>query len=76
MRRFDVFRRWFLKEILQVESTNSIILLPIEKLEPRYRDIFPRIPLVPPSGINQLFLSPTLGAPEIVVPGIAPRLHF
>jgi len=44
-------------------------VLPIEELEPRYRDVPPDQPVEAPKGISVLYLSPTLGAPEIVVPG-------
>ena len=70
--RIDVFRRWFNREILKPHVQNTIIMLPIEKLEARYReDAGNWIPLTPPSGLNVLFLSPALEAPEIVVPSMS-----
>jgi hypothetical protein len=69
MRRFDVFRKWFLEHIMGEGKRNSLMILPIETLEARYRDTPTTIPITPPKGISVLFLSPTLGSPELVVPG-------
>lgn len=69
MEKFTTFRKWFYEEILKPEKQNAIMVLPIEMLEPRYRDQPPAVPSIPPSGLSVLYLSPTLGAPEIVVPG-------
>ncbi|RYO26794.1 hypothetical protein AA0111_g7852 [Alternaria arborescens] len=66
--RYSVYKDWFLKHILRPEETRTIVVLPIEELEPRYRDIPPVLPIEAPKGINVLYLSPILGAPEIVVP--------
>jgi len=68
LRRFDVFREWFLDNILKPKEQKAIMLLPIEMLEPRYRDDPPGAPSVPPKSINVLYLSPALLGPELVVP--------
>lgn len=67
--RYSVYKDWFLKHILRSKETRTIVVLPIEELEPRYRDVPPVQPIEAPKGINVLYLSPILGAPEIVVPG-------
>jgi hypothetical protein len=67
--RYNVYKDWFIKHILRTQETKTIVVLPIEELEPRYRDVPPEQPVEVPKGISVLYLSPTLGAPEIVVPG-------
>ncbi|KAJ4299616.1 hypothetical protein N0V90_004862 [Kalmusia sp. IMI 367209] len=66
--RYKVFKQWFIEKIMQPDEMRTIIVLPIETLEPRYRDVTPDLPIEPPKGLSVLYLSPTLGAPEIVVP--------
>ena len=70
LKRFAIFRQWFIDEIMQTKKQRAFMILPIEKLEPRYRDKPPEIPSVPPTSINVLFISPTLGGPELTVPGM------
>ena len=31
-------RMWFFREVMQVETYNPIVLIPIENISPRYRD--------------------------------------
>ena len=68
MTKFDTYKRWFMKNIFQVDRQEAFMVLPIEKLEPRYRDEPAILPRESPKGINPLFLSPALGTPEVVVP--------
>ncbi|KAL9609127.1 MAG: hypothetical protein Q9167_006088 [Letrouitia subvulpina] len=69
LEKFEIFRTWFLQNIMDIENKNTIIVLPIEKdLKPIYRDDPPAIPSVPAAGLGSLHLSPLLGAPELVVP--------
>jgi hypothetical protein len=70
LKRFAVFRQWLIDEILQTKRQRAVMILPIERLEPRYRDRPPEIPSVPPTSINVLFISPTLGGPELTVPSM------
>jgi len=65
---YAVYKDWFIRNILRPDQTRTIVVLPIEELEPRYRDVPPDQPVETPKGISVLYLSPTLGAPEIVVP--------
>lgn len=72
MARFHVFKNWFLSEILNVDNWRAIMILPIETLSPRYRDVPPDKKSKPPHSINELWLSPITGCPELVVPGESP----
>lgn len=36
--RLDVYRKWFCQEVMQVEKHDSIVIIPIENISPRYRD--------------------------------------
>ncbi|KAL9623536.1 MAG: hypothetical protein Q9160_002217 [Pyrenula sp. 1 TL-2023] len=68
MARFHVFKGRFLTEILNIEKRRAIMILPIETLSPRYRDVPPDKKSEPPRSINELWLSPIAGCPELVVP--------
>lgn len=67
IQRLEVYKTWFLQHVLQVGARGAIIVLPIANVEPNYRDKTPGAPFSQ-SGFDPLFLSPILGAPEIVVP--------
>ena len=83
--RLKVFKRWFLDKVMCVDKYTSFMVLPIEEIVPRYRDEPPpcvpdllmllhkspnvfRSPIMP-KGIGMLDIAPTLGAPELVIPG-------
>lgn len=70
MRKVEVFRSWFLHQIMAIDEQNTLVLLPIEKLESRYRDETPALPSEAPKGVSMLFVSPALKAPELVVPSM------
>ena len=36
--RLKVYREWFVREVMQVKKFNSIVIIPIENISPRYRD--------------------------------------
>ena len=36
--RLDVYRKWVSQEVMQVEKHDSIVIIPIENISPRYRD--------------------------------------
>ena len=36
--RINVYREWFVREVMQVNKFNSIVIIPIENISPRYRD--------------------------------------
>ena len=72
--RLEMYRSWFLNEILCVYSSNSLLILPISEVKPDYRDAAPvtheysrKIPL---NIFDNQCLSPILGAPEIVLPSM------
>ena len=36
--RLGVYRKWFFREVMQVDKHDSIVIVPIENISPRYRD--------------------------------------
>ena len=36
--RLKVYGEWFVGEVMQVKKFNSIVIIPIENVSPRYRD--------------------------------------
>ena len=48
------------------------MILPVETLSPRYRDVPPEKKSEPPQSINELWLSPIAGCPELIVPSKLP----
>lgn len=67
MKRLELHKTSFLKEIMRPTEQFTLLVLPIANVEPTYRDITPS-PTSPPTGFDQLFVSPILGAPDMVVP--------
>ncbi|KAH8588673.1 amidase signature domain-containing protein [Bisporella sp. PMI_857] len=72
--RLEVYREWCSREILRVGKYDTVILIPIENISPRYRDE-PLGKLVKaanmyfnPVGVPMLFPAPILKAPEFTVP--------
>ncbi|KAK0701218.1 amidase signature domain-containing protein [Apiosordaria backusii] len=65
--RLDVYRQWFTEHVLQEGKRDTIVLIPIENILPRYRDD-PPLKHFNPVGVPMLFVSPILGAPELTVP--------
>lgn len=39
--RLEIYRRWFLKEVMRVNHFDTLVILPIENISPRYRDELP-----------------------------------
>ncbi|KAJ4380400.1 hypothetical protein N0V85_008759 [Neurospora sp. IMI 360204] len=39
--QMDVYREWFNKTILSGKNSNALVMMPLEKMEPRYRDEVP-----------------------------------
>ncbi|KAL8364197.1 hypothetical protein RB601_009776 [Gaeumannomyces tritici] len=66
--RFEVYRQWLLRTVLQAEAHDTVLIWPIAIVEPVYRDEWPR----PPTGDQLLWepllLAPVSGAPELVIP--------
>ncbi|KAK3943635.1 amidase signature domain-containing protein [Diplogelasinospora grovesii] len=65
--RLEVYRKWFTEHFLQVGKKDTLVLIPIEEISPRYRDEAPAYHFNP-VGVPMLFVSPILGAPELTVP--------
>ena len=38
MIRLEVYREWFSKEVMQAGICNTIVIIPVENISPRYRD--------------------------------------
>ncbi|KAF1850932.1 amidase signature enzyme [Cucurbitaria berberidis CBS 394.84] len=67
LKRLEVYKDWFSKVVLKSELQNTLILIPIEEISPRYRDELPT-KYFNPVGVPNLFLSPILKAPELTIP--------
>lgn len=39
--KLEVYRRWFAEEVMKVGQLNTIVVLPVEEISPRYRDEAP-----------------------------------
>ncbi|KAK4569337.1 hypothetical protein LTR86_003099 [Recurvomyces mirabilis] len=68
VKRLALFKDWFSREVDRAGERNTLVILPIESLGPRYRDVPMHAPTTTPIGLSMLMLSPALGAPELVVP--------
>lgn len=66
MKRLDVFKRWFLETVMEQGRKNTIVVIPIEDMAPRYRDR--ATTNFNPVGVPMLFLSPIIGGPELTIP--------
>ncbi|KAI8940908.1 hypothetical protein NX059_002166 [Plenodomus lindquistii] len=67
MCRLEVYAMWFTSAILRPSMQNTLIILPIEEIAPRYRDELPASRFNP-VGVPNLFLAPILKAPELTIP--------
>ncbi|KAF4539975.1 Tetratricopeptide repeat domain-containing protein [Lasiodiplodia theobromae] len=65
--KLEVYRNWFTEKIMRVKESNTIVILPIEEISPRYRDEPPSRKFYP-KGVPMLFLSPIIGGPELTIP--------
>lgn len=65
--RMDVYRQWLLDNIFHCNEQETFVILPISDVQPNYRDELSPSP-EDQSALDQLFLSPILGAPGISVP--------
>lgn len=73
MRRFSVFREWFLRQYELGDFSNNIMAIHIDTIKPKYRDEYPgnSNPEVP--GLRAMYLSAILGAPELAIPSKRPH---
>jgi hypothetical protein len=81
--RLDVYKTWFEDLFLAVNDNNTLIIMPQESMQPRYRDGSPKYVgpdlLVcadfmnsferPPPGVNCLALAAVLKSPALTIPG-------
>ena len=73
MKRFSVFREWFLRQYALGDFSNNIMAIHIDTIKPKYRDEYPgnSNPEVP--GLRATYLSAILGAPELAIPSERPH---
>lgn len=64
--KLEVCCRWFCNTVMREEEYNTIVVLPIENMSPRYRD--EARTHFDPIGVPMLFLSPIIRGPEFTVP--------
>ncbi|KAI4687482.1 uncharacterized protein J4E88_003071 [Alternaria novae-zelandiae] len=65
--RLDTYRDWLLSKVFRADRYDTLMVLPVSEVAPNYRDRKTE----PPSKQNAfdaLYISPTIAAPEIVVP--------
>lgn len=68
MKRLSVFKDWFLRKYELEGSSNNVMAIHIDTIQPKYRDEYPGNgnPDVP--GLRSPFLSAILGAAELAIP--------
>ncbi|KAG8529751.1 uncharacterized protein KY384_005232 [Bacidia gigantensis] len=67
MRRVSVYKNWFLNIVMRVGETDTFVVMQSEDVTPKYRDDPPLEYSIQPAW-HQWWISPFLGAPEIVIP--------
>ncbi|KAI1456282.1 amidase signature enzyme [Annulohypoxylon moriforme] len=65
-KKLDIYKKW-LSDTLFKRDKEVLIVLPVAKAEPNYRDTISPSPL-DQSALDELFFQPILGAPDIVIP--------
>ncbi|KAI1177466.1 amidase signature enzyme [Nemania sp. FL0916] len=64
-KKLDVYKEWLANTVFP--SHQRLVVLPVSNATPNYRDVVSSSP-EEQSALDELFLSPILGAPDIVVP--------
>ncbi|KAK3946710.1 amidase signature domain-containing protein [Pseudoneurospora amorphoporcata] len=67
-RKMDVYRKWFKNTILTGKHSNTLVMMPLESMGPRYRDEVPTFRRPPQDGINALGLASVMKSPVLAVP--------
>lgn len=67
LKRLEVYRKWLLDTLFLSRGNKTLVVLPISPVEPHYRDERSESPQYQ-SATDELFLSPILKAPDVVVP--------
>lgn len=73
MKRFSIFREWFLRQYELGDFSNNIMAIHIDTIKPKYWDEYPgnSNPEVP--GLRPTYLSAILGGPELAIPSKRPH---
>ncbi|KAF5686958.1 amidase signature domain-containing protein [Fusarium circinatum] len=66
-KRLLIYKDWLHKELFGDDNFESFVILPVANASPVYRDEILKSP-EKQSALDQLFLPPILGAPDIVIP--------
>ncbi|KAH7303477.1 amidase signature domain-containing protein [Stachybotrys elegans] len=65
--RLEVYKDWLLNILFQTRDAETLLVLPVANAAPNYRDARTGSP-TEQSALDQLFLQPILGSPDIVIP--------
>ncbi|KAF5009685.1 hypothetical protein FDECE_4131 [Fusarium decemcellulare] len=66
-KRLKIYKGWLHAQLFGDENMETLVILPVANAEPNYRDE-PSPSPKQQSALDQLFLPPILGAPDIVIP--------
>ncbi|KAK5096304.1 hypothetical protein LTR70_003057 [Exophiala xenobiotica] len=66
--KMATYAKWLSSHVLTGTHSNTLVILPIEDMKPRYRDQQPDFRRPPQDGISYLGLAPVLKAPLLTVP--------
>ncbi|KAF4993205.1 hypothetical protein FDECE_13483 [Fusarium decemcellulare] len=67
MRRLRIYKDWLHEQLFGDNNLETFVLLPVANAEPNYRDKVSHSPRHQ-SALDQLFIPPILGAPDVVIP--------
>lgn len=67
LKKLEVYREWLLDTLFLSRGGRTLVVLPVSPVEPHYRDERTQSPRYQ-SATDELFLSPVLKAPDVVVP--------
>ncbi len=87
--RLDVYKKWFQESFLDVNDDNTLIIMPQESMQPRYRDESPKyvslhFPVCanlmnsfehPPPGVNCLAMAAVFKSPALTIPSMSELLQ-
>jgi hypothetical protein len=68
MHRMSVFKSWFLDHYKLNGLHNNIMAIHIDKIEARYRDVYPGNNNIAVPGLRATYLAAILGSPELAIP--------
>lgn len=55
---------------MKIDEQDAVVILPVDAVGPSYRDEYPGLPTEPVPGLRTTYLSPIVGAPELVIPSM------